>query len=37
VGSQGVERTLLPRLHADEHTALKRSAEVIRDALGGRW
>jgi L-lactate dehydrogenase len=37
VGRRGVERTLLPRLRADEHAALRRSAEVIRDAIGGRW
>lgn len=37
VGRRGVVRTLWPKLRDDEHAALKRSAEIIRDALGGRW
>jgi L-lactate dehydrogenase len=37
VGWRGVVRTLRPKLRDDEHAALKRSAEVIKDALGDRW
>jgi L-lactate dehydrogenase len=37
VGRGGVLRSLLPRLAADEHAALRRSAEVIKAAMGGRW
>jgi L-lactate dehydrogenase len=37
VGRTGVVRTLIPRLAADEHAALARSATVIVDAMGGRW
>ncbi|MEM7021503.1 MAG: L-lactate dehydrogenase [Pseudomonadota bacterium] len=37
IGRTGVVRTLLPKLSSDEHAALKRSAEVLREACGGRW
>jgi len=37
VGASGVVRTLWPTLRDDERAALKRSAEVIMAAMGGRW
>ena len=37
VGRGGVLRTLVPRLRADEQAALRRSALVISEAIGGRW
>jgi L-lactate dehydrogenase len=37
IGRGGVVRTLWPTLRADERSALKRSAEVITAAMGGRW
>lgn len=37
IGRRGVVRTLAPDLRADEHAALRRSAEVIRAATGDRW
>ncbi|MDH3772328.1 MAG: L-lactate dehydrogenase, partial [Nitrospirota bacterium] len=37
IGRRGVVQTLLPELRDDEHAALKRSAEIIMDAMGGRW
>jgi L-lactate dehydrogenase len=37
VGRTGVLRTLAPSLAAEEHAALRRSAAVTQDALGGRW
>lgn len=37
VGRRGVVATLWPKLSDAEHLALRRSAEVIKDALGGRW
>jgi L-lactate dehydrogenase len=37
VGRQGVERTLRPRLSEDEQRLLERSADVLREATGGRW
>ncbi len=37
IGRRGVVHTLLPELRDDEHAALKRSAEIIKDAMGGRW
>ena len=36
IGRTGVVRTLAPNLAADEHAALKRSAEVVREAAAGR-
>ena len=36
IGRTGVVRTLSPNLAADEHAALKRSAEVVREAAAGR-
>ncbi len=36
IGRTGVVRTLAPNLAADEHAALKRSAEVVREAVAGR-
>ena len=37
IGQGGVVRSLLPRLAAAEHAALRRSALVIRGAMAGRW
>ena len=37
VGRAGVVDTLLPSLRDKEHTALARSARVIKEALAGRW
>jgi L-lactate dehydrogenase len=37
VGRAGVVRTLTPSLAAEEHAALARSAQVIREALAQRW
>jgi len=37
VGRAGVVDTLLPSLRDEEHTALARSARVIKEALAGRW
>ena len=37
VGRGGVVRSLWPKLSEDERAALRRSAEVIKDAMGGRW
>ena len=37
VGRLGVVRTLTPGLSEDEHAALRRSAEIIKGALGDRW
>ena len=37
VGRAGVVETLLPSLRDKEHSALARSARVIKEALAGRW
>jgi L-lactate dehydrogenase len=37
LGRGGVVRSLWPKLREDERAALRRSAEVIKDAMGGRW
>jgi L-lactate dehydrogenase len=37
IGRRGVVRTLRIKLRDDEHAALRRSAEIIKDALGDRW
>ncbi len=37
VGAQGVEATLRPRLSAAEQALLERSADILREAAGGRW
>jgi hypothetical protein len=33
----GIVRTLLPSLDTGERAAVRRSAEVIEEALAGRW
>jgi hypothetical protein len=37
VGRAGVVETLLPSLRDEEHAALAQSAQVIKEALAGRW
>ncbi len=37
IGRSGVVATVWPELSAEEHTALRRSAAIIKEAMAGKW